>query len=355
MGVTFLLRLAALALAVLAPGDLRGDDRYLGPQASWPAPQFLPGALARDVAPLQIPARPRPGSPEFDLAALGAALFDDPLLSASGHFSCESCHHRSLAFADGLPRAFGHGRAEGRRNAIGLTASAFQPQLFWDGRASTLEEQALAPLLHPEEMANPSLADVAARVAAAPQYNARFQQLNLAVTPENIALALAAFQRGLTRTTPFDRFLDGSDTALDATARRGLHLFRTKAGCINCHNGPLLSDGGFHNLGLGFPGGRLEDIGRAAVTGNPQDAGRFRTPALRDLGKTAPYMHNGIFPSLEGVVNFYRGGGGRPGAGQADPPQDAQSRGLRSVSDLLQPLELTDQDVADLVAFLRRL
>ena len=222
-------------------------------------------------------------------------------------------------------------------------------------------------MLDPAELANDSLDDVVARVQADPDYPDRFATLfpalvsapeadsKAAVTIETITTALAAFQQSQARRSRFDRFMAGDGDALQDGEIRGLHLFRTKARCINCHGGALMADGQFHNIGLGFPSTRLRDLGRYGVTGEARDAGKFRTASLRLVGASAPYMHNGIFPNLEGVVRFYAGGGGKPGASDKDAAVDPVEINLRAVSPLLRPLELSDRDIADLVAFLKTL
>jgi len=303
---------------------------------------------------LGSPSRPAEISRESLQVQLGARLFDDPLLSASGQIACQSCHNRRLGWGDGLPRPFGHDRTEGRRNAPALFTAAARPALFWDGRAGGLEEQALGPLTDPAEMANHALDDIASRLNADPDYPALFAAaygVDRIALPEVLS-ALAAFQGQLDVKTRFDRFLEGDAGALSDEALRGLHLFRTKARCVNCHFGPDLTDDGFHNLGLAFFNRRLQDLGRYEVTGLPVDAGRFRTPSLRHVSGTGPYMHNGGFPSLRGVVNFYNAGGARP---RARSPEEA---GLplfgpaTATSELLQPLELDPDEIAALLAFL---
>jgi len=338
-------------------GELRELRKlYTGPPATWPRPRLLPGAKFREMAPLQL--RPRPQGREQALAQLGAELFNDPRLSASGHFACQSCHNRRLGWGDGLPTSFGHGRAEGRRNAPSLFAVGYQNAFFWDGRAQSLEEQALGPLSDAREMSNGELADVAQRVGSVGPYRQRFAALTgrREVELHDIVGALAAFQRTLERTTRFDRFAGGDSKALSDEEVWGLHVFRTKAGCANCHSGPLLSDGETHNIGLSFFGRKLEDLGRYAATGNAADAGSFRTPSLRHLSETGPYMHNGIFPQLPGIVRFYEGGGG---AVREDRAEDGSRRPLyeaaRRKSPFLQSFKLTPAERAALVAFLRAL
>lgn len=331
-------------------------EAYAGPPSSWPRPRLLPGARFTEMEPLEL--HPPPQGEEREMARLGAALFEDPLLSASGHFSCQSCHNRRLGWGDGLPTSFGHGRAEGRRNAISLFTAGYRSTFFWDGRAASLEEQALAPLVDTREMANDDVSALVARVNSADRYRAAFAQLTgrESVALADITSALATFQRTLDRRTRFDRYLEGNAAALTDTEIWGLHLFRTKAGCANCHSGPTLSDGAFHNLGLSFFNRAREDLGRYEVTGDPQDAGRFLTPSLRHVSRTGPYMHNGIFPSLAGVVRLYEAGGGRVRADQQlAPDRQALLDAVVKTSPQLKSFELTNDERAALVAFLNAL
>ena len=161
-----------------------------------------------------------------------------------------------------------------------------------------------------------------------------------------------AYLAGLETPTRLDRFAAGDAAALDDREIRGLHLFRTRAGCANCHHGPLLSDGRFHNLGLSGYGEPGADLGRHAVTGQPEDAGRFRTPSLRHVARTAPYMHSGHFPTLASVVAFYVRGGGEVWVRNAGEAADMLRRHAATLSPHVRPLDLTPAERADLVAFL---
>jgi cytochrome c peroxidase len=329
---------------------------YAGPPSTWPRPTLLPGAKFTEMAALEL--RPRPEGKEQELARLGGELFNDPRLSASGHFACQSCHNRRLGWGDGLPVSFGHGRATGKRNAPSLFTAGYQSSFFWDGRAQSLEEQALGPLSDGREMANAELAGVAERVNAVDSYRDKLAALTgrSAAELEDITKALAAFQRTLGRATRFDRFVAGDPAELNGTEIWGLHLFRTKAGCANCHSGPLLSDGGAHNLGLSFFGRGREDLGRYALTNKPEDAGVFRTPSLRHLSQTSPYMHNGIFGALPGVVRFYEAGGGQVGADRKEEGErQVLLESVRKKSPLLEPFSLTPAERAALVVFLQSL
>lgn len=208
-------------------------------------------------------------------------------------------------------------------------------------------------------MANHDFTGVLERINAADRYRMAFAKITGSdekITLEQITAAIAAFERTLERTTRFDRFMQGNAKALTDQQIWGLHLFRTKAGCANCHNGPTLSDNRFHNLGLSYFNRKLEDLGRFGVTRKTADAGSFLTPSLRHVSKTGPYMHNGVFPSLEGLINLYQIGGGRVRPDHKVPPDRVPL--LKAVlikSPQLQPFQLTREERAALVAFLNAL
>ena len=324
---------------------------YAGPPEHWPAPMLEPGAEFAEFAPL--PRAERPEGIAAERAALGERLFKDPILSGSGQIACESCHNRRLGWGDGLPVSFGHDRQKGKRNAPSLFTAAYMHEMFWDGRSPSLEDQAHLPIADPVEMAGEAEI-VEQRVNADPSYRAAFASAYGSdnVTMAEITAAIAVFERSIRLPrTRWDRVFTQGTKVLDDQQLLGLHLFRTKAGCANCHSGALLSDQRYHNLGLSFYGRKLEDVGRYAVTGDPIDVGRFRTPSLRGVGRTGPYMHNGIMPHLRGVVNLYAGGGGKDRTGQSEttdapPPQP---------DPLLKRRDLSREERAAIVAFLETL
>jgi cytochrome c peroxidase len=277
-----------------------------------------------------------PATPEK--VALGKQLFFDPRLSGDNTMSCATCHLPEKAFGDGLPRAKGAEEKELARNTPSLLNVGFYSSYFWDGRSKSLEEQALGPIESPEEM-NQNLAELVQELKVIPSYVEQFQDVfGTQVTQDGIAKALAAFQRTLvTGASPFDRYLSGDETALSDSARRGLDLFQGEAGCVQCHQGPLLSDGKFYRLGVSF-----KDKGLADVTGKKEDAGKFRTPSLRNIAQTGPYMHDGSMKTLDDVVIFYYRG--VPTSGPTDLPLDIQPLTGQSFS-----------EISDLVAFLESL
>lgn len=346
--------LAATIAGQAAPGDpptLR--ELYAEAPSTWPAPTLQPGATFSEFGPLP-PAPQSPDNPSTpERIALGRALFDDPRLSGSGQVACASCHSSELGFGDGLRTSFGHNRTRGRRNAQPLFVSAWMTRLFWDGRAPSLEAQALIPIGHPDEMAA-NRQTVEARLNADARYRQAFAAAYGAdpITLDHVGKALAVFERSLKpRRSKWDRALTEGTGVLTDQELRGLHLFRGKAGCANCHSGPLFSDQKFHNLGLSFYGRSLQDLGRYGVTGDAADVGAFRTASLRNLTATAPYMHNGLFPTLEGVVSFYNAGAAQPRrrADQANDPL------FPTTSRFMKPLNLDAEERADLVAYLRTL
>nr|BFD41983.1 cytochrome c peroxidase [Pseudomonas sp. FFPRI_1] len=307
--------LPVLACTLSEPACLRA--MYSRPSAQWPAPQVDAGVAWQELAPLPERAPAPEHNPYTEQKAeLGRQLFFDPRLSRSGQIACASCHEPDLAFADGRRVSFGHDRAAGRRNAPSLVTSGLAGHLFWDGRADSLEMQALMPVVDPKEMAF-SVAELVARLRDSTDYPPQFAKVfpGQALGAEQVAAALATYQRGLLRVaqrTPFERFLRGQAQALSDQQLQGLHLFRTKARCMNCHFGPGLQDNRFHNAGLTFYGRRRQDLGRYEVTGLAQDVGRFRTPSLRLVSRTGPWFHNGLASSLEQVLLFYNSGMPRP-------------------------------------------
>jgi cytochrome c peroxidase len=284
---------------------------------------------------------------------LGRQLFFDPRLSGSGQIACASCHDSQLGWGDGRDQALGHDRQRGPRNAMTLLNVGHFERLFWDGRADGLEGQALKPITNPVEMHN-TLDAMLKTLNDIPAYRQEVEAIfgSENIEKHHVAQALAAFQRTIvSRTSRVDEFLKGDREALSGQELRGLHLFRTKARCMNCHDGPLLSDRQFHNTGLHYYGRKYEDLGRYEVTGDPEDAGRFRTPSLRDIAVTGPWMHNGLFPTLEGIINMYDAGGVHP----EPDPDEVDDPLFPETSRLLQPLELTSAEKEALEAFLRAL
>jgi cytochrome c peroxidase len=245
---------------------------------------------------------------------LGRRLFFDPRLSRDGSVACATCHDPSRAFSDGRPTAVGVFGRQGRRNAPAIVNRGYGRLFFWDGRAASLEEQVLMPIQDRNEMDLP-LALAAARVGLA---------------PSDLSRALSCFVRSiLSGDSRFDRFIEGDRTALSAEEQAGLQVFRGKANCIACHVGPNFTDEKLHNTGIAWREGKFVDAGAGR--------GDFKTPTLRELARTAPYMHDGSFATLEDVIEYYNRGG------NANPQLDSE----------LHPLRLSQSEMRSLVQFLR--
>lgn len=283
------------------------------------------------------------GDQPADAAALGEKLFFDPILSADRTVSCASCHKPEHAFADNVAASRGIGGHLTSRNTPSAANMAARQDFFWDGRASSLEEQALGPIQNENEMGLP-LAEAVARLNGDPSYAAAFAKIYRgAATEKNLANALATFERTLeTGNSPYDRFVAGDDSALSEAAKRGRLLFIGRANCNNCHSGEDFTADRHKNIGL-FNGKELNDPGRAGVTKSPEHLGLFKVPSLRNVAVTAPYMHNGMFATLREVVDYY------------NEPGKFVGGSINRDKALDQPLQLDEGDRADLVAFLEAL
>ena len=333
-------------------------EQYLQPSDKWPKP-FLDSGIAHHEIGL-LPAITFPESNPFSVAKmrLGEALFHDPILSSSKHIACASCHDRDLGWADGREVSFGHNRRFGKRNAPSIENAALWETLFWDGRASSLEQQALMPIQDSNEM-NFRLFELGLRLNINAYYKSKFNEVfgkNI-IEVSDVAKALATFQRTIrSRNADFDYFMhaitqedpkkkDFYAKKLSDQALWGMHLFRTKARCMNCHSGALFSDNKFHNIGLTYYKREYEDLGLFNITGMPDDVGKFKTPSLRGVMNTKPWMHNGLFASMEGIINIYNAGGVRI-------PKDKNDVFFPETSPILQPLLLTTEEMKALEAFL---
>jgi len=272
---------------------------------------------------------------------LGRLLFFDKRLSRNNTIACATCHMPALAFTDGQPVSMGIHRQQGTRSAPASINRAFSKAQFWDGRAATLEDQSIGPFVNPIEHGFVDYNEMLAKLNTIEGYKKLFKQVfGTEITIKEVGKAIASFQRTiLSGNSPGDRYDFGVDEmAVSDSAKRGIVLFREKARCARCHSGFNFTDEKFHNIGIGWDTDR-PDIGRYVVTKDPDDMGAFKTPTLREISRTAPYMHDGRFGTLEEVVEFYNK------AGIKNPFQD----------NLIIPLELTAQEKKDLVAFLRSL
>ena len=297
--------------------------------------------------------------------ALGKRLFEDPLLSGDGSLSCESCHLADSGYTVPAPLSPAFTSKFERRNAPTLINVGFTLPLIWDGRAGALDEQPLGSLenvLHLNNDAGLAVEQLKADADYPALFAAAFD--GGGITALRIGQAIGAFERTLVfDDSPFDRYMAGDRDALGEAEKLGLGLFMRDARCITCHFGPTLTDNQFHAIGvpdahvvadadvlatirfdarrMGYEGweGLSEDPGRALVTGEAEDVGKFRTPGLRNIAETAPYMHNGAFETLEEVVAHYNQGGG-------DHPNKSR---------LVGRLKLSDEEQANLVTFLKAL
>jgi cytochrome c peroxidase len=270
--------------------------------------------------------------------ALGRRLFRDASLSRDESISCATCHDARHAFADGRVHARGIGGAEGERNTPAIFNRGYGISFFWDGRAGSLEQQVLQPILNPREMGM-SADLLAARLRDNPDYAHAFRSVfGRAPDTADLARALASYLRSVrSGDSRFDRHLAGRMGSLTAEEQAGLNLFMSKANCWTCHAGSNFSDERFHNTGVAWREGRVADAGRSAISGDARDRGAFKTPTLREVARTAPYMHDGSLATLEDVLDYYdRGGNQNPGL---DP-------GIR-------PLHLRPEEKQALVAFLK--
>lgn len=269
---------------------------------------------------------------------LGKMLFFDPRLSGSNFISCSTCHNPALGWSDGQPTAIGHGMQVLGRATPTILNTAYQKVQFWDGRASSLEEQALGPIVAEGEM-NQSLDELVVELKAIPGYVAMFEQAYAGegITSATIAKAIASFERTvIAGESDFDRWLAGQTDALTPEEAWGFAVFGGKGNCTACHSGHNFTDDKFHNIGLKG----VDNPGRFAIEPDEKLKGAFKTPTLRDVARTGPYMHNGAYDTLEEVIEHYDAGG-------------FENAGV--LSEDMKPLNLSDKDKKALVAFLKAL
>lgn len=365
------IKLAVIVVMMLVPALVRAADSGSAPSFEFRVPLGIPQELWAYF----IPSDNAMTSAKVEL---GRKLFFEQRLSADGSVSCATCHDPGRAFTDGKRVAEGISGRRGSRNSPTLLNAMFNGGQFWDGRASSLEEQGKMPLTNSDEMGNRSLDEVVARMNAIPEYAREFQQVYAsAVTIDGIAKAIAAFERTLvSANSPLDRYLAGDINAMSEEARSGMVLFRGRARCGVCHafnqnfaafsTFPFLTDMNYRNTGIaanynGFSllarramnaareqssgaadvakHERAAELGRFLISGNTLDVGAFRTPSLRNVELTAPYFHDGSHATLEDVVRYYVKGGNQ------NPNRDWQ----------LEPVALSDSEQHDLVEFLKAL
>jgi len=271
---------------------------------------------------------------------LGQALYFDKRLSSDNTVSCATCHRPDAGWADVTPVSEGVAHQKGTRNSPSVMNAGYSIPQFWDGRAVWLEKQAVGPVQNPIEM-DLTMEELLSRLNSIPGYVKMFEEaFGTKPTEEGVARAIASFERTIVSgDSPFDRYMKGDKKAMSPAAIRGMMIFNGKGHCTPCHSGPAFSDYRFHNLGVGYKDGKFADVGRYAVTNDPKDMGAFRTPILRNVALTPPYLHDGSEPTLESVIELYNKGG------IPNPNLDPA----------MMPLHLTKREKADLVEFLKAL
>lgn len=318
----------------LTAGELR--RLYLQSPDKWPAPTVDAGVNWTELGPL--PESPLEQQKDLlkDKIELGKSLFFDTRLSGSGKISCATCHKPELNWTDGIEKSEGHEGAKTTRNAPTIANSWFYKKLFWDGRARDLQDQAFAPIVSEVEM-HSEMPEVMMKLRRIKGYRELFKKAfgTDDIDPDRMTEAIAVFEKTVVSgRSRFDEFLSGNKKALNNSELRGLHLFRTKARCFNCHNGPLFTDNQFHRNNITFD---FVDVGLYKVTHDEADKRKFKTPSLRDVALTGPWMHNGQMKTLENIISRYSVAKYAPG--EASP--------------LIKDLGLSGKEKKDLLAFLK--
>lgn len=299
------------------------------------------------TTPLGLPSIPWPRDNLYQQkkAELGRLLYFDKRLSTDGTISCASCHGVKPAFTDRRPVSTGIEGRQGSRHSPTVINATYQTTLFWDGRAGSLEEQCKGPIGNPLEMTLANDVHEAHRqchhrIKAIAGYRQLFKEVfnDEECSIDNIAKAIATFERTiLSGNSPYDRYVAGDSQAMTKEQVHGYGVFKT-AGCMSCHSGPLFTDGRFLNIGVGMQADQ-PDLGRYAITNNPEDWGAFKVPTLREVANTYPYMHDGSLKTLREVIDYYDGGG---------IPNS-------NLNPLMKPLHLSESDKQALESFLKAL
>ena len=342
--------LAMTLTAIVSRTSLSIVDTYRGPQEHWPKPTIDEGVDFKPLGALPKEARSPVHNP-FTKAkeTLGRQLFFDRRMSQSEQVSCASCHDPDLGWADGKRKAIGHNRLRHDLNTPSIINSAWLDSVYWNGRAGSLEAQIIETWQNPLEMAA-HLPTALARIISIEGYTPMFQAAfgTDEVSAVHISKAIATFMRQVTLTnTTFDKFMRGKRAALKDDEIEGLHLFRTKARCANCHNGNLLSDGKFHHLGSSFHNvGEFQ--GRYRITKQAENVGAFRTPGLRGFAETAPYLHNGLVKDLDTLLHVYNGGWWQ----NSELVNKGNNIPTATLSKHIKTLDLSEQERMQLKAFL---
>lgn len=338
-----LIILALLFITVVCVSLIQTDKEaenlrklYSKPPAEWPIPTVDAGVQWKELGILPPSPLADPSDSVKNIIELGKVLFFDARISASGKISCATCHQPEKNWTDGKEKSVGHNEAVNKRNSPTIQNSWFYHKLFWDGRAKDLQDQAFAPIVSESEMGG-DMPEVMMKLRRIKGYKELFKKAygDEGIDPERMTEAISVFEKTIiSNESRFDKFLHGDQKALTNSELKGFHLFRTKARCINCHNGPLFTDNQFHKNNITFS---YNDDGLYKVTHKEDDRRKFKTPSLRDVAYTGPWMHNGQINDLAQIISRYS-------TAKYDPGE---------ASPLLKPLGLTSREQKDLLAFLK--
>jgi len=325
-----------------------------GDASKWPVPMLDEEARPyfSEIGHLPEVQFPKDNIYSSEKVILGKTLFYDPRLSGSNQIACASCHDPELGWCDNRMVSFGHDRQLGTRNAMSILNTAYATSLFWDGRAASLEEQSQMPIEDQREMSE-HIDMAVGKIAKIKGYEMLFEKAfgDKTITKERITKAIATFERTV-KSSPskFDRFIDGEISLFTDDELMGLHLFRTKAQCVNCHNSGYFSNNRFENIGTSLLSSEQEDLGRYLVTKKPEDVGKYRVPSLREVVRTGPWMHNGSFTSLADIIQIYNKGNPEPYKNRTTLYNGVTLTSHKS--DMLRLLDLTDEEIMQLEVFL---
>lgn len=319
--------------------------------ANWPIATVDSTAVFSELAAIMPPVTL--SKKEQAIADLGKVLFYDQRLSSSNSVSCATCHIDANHWADKEVVAIGHQGLKGTRNTPSIENVWIQKELFWDGRATSLQEQQIMSIENHVEMFQ-DINTLSTKLKAIKGYAPLFKKAfgHSEITKTTILDAIATFQRTIvSNPTPFDAFVEGDFSQLSDEQVWGLHLFRTKARCINCHSGAYFTDMRYHNEGFTFYKRKREDLGRYTVSKDPTDVGKIKTPGLRNVVHTGPWFHNGLFANLASVVGMYNAGMNVPYR-RAEFKDDAM---FPVTSEMIQRLVLSDEEQKAIISFLEAL
>ncbi len=314
---------------------------YSKPPAEWPKPTIDFGVQWTELGVLPESPIEKYKDSLKNIIELGKALFFDTRLSGSGKISCATCHQPELSWTDGKEKSIGHEGAITKRNSPTIQNTWFYKRLFWDGRSKDLQDQAFAPINSETEM-HSEMHQIMQKLSRVKGYKNLFKEAfgSEDIDPFVMTEAIATFEKTIVSgETRFDKFLKGNKKALSNSELRGLHIFRTKARCMNCHNGPLFTDNQFHNNGVQLTNNSDNDNGYYIVSHKEEDIGKFKTPSLRDAANTGPWMHNGRIKTMDLVLLHYKNEASR----------------IKGVDTLIQDVVLNTKETTDLLAFLKTL